>query len=238
MTLASHLEVVNALPTQLSSIEPLQGSLFSLMMLLITVGVGLKALQVQGSSFLFAPLFFAVACLMMAVLNDIVSVSPGRFQHHHSFLPMICRPARPSMRTKILVWTSLMTGPQDRFGLRVLRQAFPAIPDTACEIVSDFIKDDNVLFMRQCGHRFFHVDVERIGNFEFSTLIIPTNSWDMMAEIHDDLLAVGIPSTVARMSQFAVDVLMIMEDRFGCHAVVKVYGWSPDCVLVIAPEED
>ena len=142
------------------------------------------------------------------------------------------------MRMGILVWTNLMTGPRDSFGLHILRQAFVTIPDVAFEIVSNFIKDDNILFMRQYGHRFFRVEDERIGDFEFSMLMVPTISWDMMAEIHDDLLAVGIPSTVARMSQFAVDVLMIMEDRFGCHAVVKVYGWSPDCVLVIAPEED
>jgi putative lipoic acid-binding regulatory protein len=161
-------------------------------------------------------------------------------QHHHSFLPMVCRPARPrpNMRTNILVWTSLMTGPRDSFGLSILGQAFPTIPDTVFEIISNFMKDDNVLFMRQCGVRRFRVDDERIGNFEFATLIVPTTSREMMAEIHDDLLAVGIPCTAARMSQFTTDLLMIIGDRFGFRTVVKIYGWPPDCVLVIAPEED
>ena len=131
-----------------------------------------------------------------------------------------------------------MTGPRDSFGLRVLQKAFPTIPDTAHELVSKFISNDNVLFMRQCGRRFFHVDDERIGDFSFSTLVVPTNSWDMMAQIHDDLLAVGIPYTVQRMSQFADDVLTIIENRFGCRPVVKLYGRPPHCVLVIAPEED
>jgi hypothetical protein len=142
------------------------------------------------------------------------------------------------MITNILVWTSLMTGPRDSFGLHILRQAFATIPDVAFEIISNFIKNDNILFMRQCGLRFFRVDDERIGDFEFSMLMVPTNSWDMMAKFHGLLLAEGIPRTVARMSQFASNVLMLMEDRFGFHAVVKVYGRPPNCVLVIAPEED
>ena len=141
------------------------------------------------------------------------------------------------MRTKILVWTSLMTGPRDSFGLCVLRRAFPSLPATASEIVSDFIRND-VLLMMQCGHNTFHVDDERIGDFKFSMLIVPTNSSGMMREIHDDLLAVGIPYTVARMNQFVTDMLMIMVGRFGFDAVVKVYGRPPSCVLVIAPEED
>jgi len=141
------------------------------------------------------------------------------------------------MGTDVLVWTSLVTGPADRFGLLVLQRAFP-VPVAALEIVSNFIKNDNVLFMMQRGHRMFHVDDERIGDFEFSMLVVPTNSWDMMGEIHDNLLAVGIPYTVARMNQFVTDMLIIMVARFGFNAVVEVYGWPPGYALVIAPKEN
>ena len=140
------------------------------------------------------------------------------------------------MGTNILVWTSLMTGPADTFGLRVLHRAFPSLPDTACHIVSDFIKNDNVLFMFQRGDRMFHVDDERIGDFDFSMLVVPTNSWDMMAEIHDDLLAVGIPYTVARMNQFVNDLLIIMVERFGCNPVVRLGRHETGFSLTIAPE--
>jgi hypothetical protein len=163
------------------------------------------------------------------------------FHHHRSFLPMMCRPARPYMGKNILVWTNLMTGPADSFGLLVLHRAFPSLPDTACHIVSDFIKNENVLFMFQRGDRMFHVDHEHIGDFDFSMLIIPTNSWDMIGEIHDDLLAVGIPYTAARMNQFVNDLLIIMVRRFGCNVLVKTCytrgAGSPRCILAIAPEE-
>ena len=181
---------------------------------------------------------FVLVASAFAENGNVEALKLKGFHHHRSFLPMMCRPARPHMGTNILVWTSLMTGPADTFGLRVLHRAFPSLPDTACQIVSDFIKNDNVLFMLQCSDRMFHVDDERIGDFKFSMLIVPTNSWGMMREIHDDLLVVGIPYTVARMNQFVTDMLMIMVGRFGFDAVVKVYGRPPSCVLVIAPEED
>ena len=141
------------------------------------------------------------------------------------------------MKPNILVWTSLVTGPRDSFGLHILRQAFVTIPDVAFEIVSNFIKDDNILFMRQYGHHSFRLEDELFGNFEFSMLMVPTNSWDMMAEIHNSLIAVGIPCAVERMNQFVSDVVMIMQSRFGFHAVVRIYGRPPYCVLIIAPEE-
>ena len=90
--------------------------------------------------------------------------------------------------------------------------------------------------MLQCGHREFHVDSERIGKGNFNLLIVLTNSWDMMAEIHDDLLAVGIPYTVARMNQFVNDLLIIMVERFGCNPVVRLGRHETGFSLTIAPE--
>ena len=185
----------------------------------------------------------------MAVAFDktmLWAVTPQHFPVSGSFLAMIAQPYGPTLKTRIMIWTSLVVGPPTKFNLLVLKRRFTSI---SCEIfdrVCDFLKDDNVLILTvqkrvsdpdPIGRLAFSVNDPLVGSLNFSVLMIPTNSWLMMNDIYNDLLAVGAPYNRERMDQFVVDVMEIMRAR-SCIPCVYLVGNPRRRVLVIAPERD
>jgi hypothetical protein len=182
----------------------------------------------------------------MAVAFDekmLWAVTPQQFPVSDSFLPMIVQPSGPTLKTRIMIWTSLVVGPRTKFDLLVLKRKFPSIPYEIFDRVGDFIKDDNVLILTvrkkisdRVGQLAFHINDPLIGSFNFAALVIPTNSWLMMNDIYNDLLAVGAPYNRDRMNQFVMDVMEIMNAR-NCIPCLHLVGNPRRRVLVIAPEK-
>ena len=118
------------------------------------------------------------------------------------------------------------------------------MPQVVLELLENFVKKDNVMFMvirrrhgiDDFGQLQFRIDDPDIGNFRFSTLVIPTNSVSMMVDIHNELLALGAPCEIERMNQFASDVIEIIHD-WDCVANLHYCGYPYRRILIIAPEE-
>jgi len=183
---------------------------------------------------------------MPSILNNVSlkEVNSHRFPSEGSFMPMIAEPGGPTLQTRIRMWTSLMAGPRTKFNLLVFARGCSRWPADVLELVENFVKEDNVFFMvlrpqpgvsdfRQLQ---FRIDDEDIGNYRFSTLVIPTNSVSMMVDIHNELLALGAPSEIERMNQFVADVVEIIQD-WSCVAHVHYCGHPSRRILIIAPDE-